>query len=68
MSADNGILLKKRVNKFVVSYFSGDYMKDEKSFPSLEEAIQYINDNHNDTEYGITLQGFGTESLESREK
>jgi len=58
MSADNGTILIKRVNKFVVSYFSGEYVDEKKSFPTLEEAIQYINDNYSGTEYGTSFEGF----------
>jgi hypothetical protein len=63
MSADNGVILKKIIKYKVINY-TGDYENNRREFATLEKAIQFIAKNCNDTEYGITLSGFGEQSNE----
>ena len=58
MSADNGVILKKTKLKYKVINYTGDYENNRREFATLEKAIQFIAENCNDTEYGITLSGF----------
>lgn len=59
MSADNGVILQKITSlKYVVIAWSGDYENNRREFDNLEDAITFISENCNDTEYGIQLNGF----------
>lgn len=61
MSADNGVILKKTNNeilKYIVISYAGEYEDNRREFTTLEKAINFIAKECNDTEYGITLQGF----------
>jgi hypothetical protein len=58
MSADNGVILKKTKLKYIVIEYQGEYETTKISFDKLSEALKYIAENCNDTEYGITLKGF----------
>jgi len=58
MSADNGVILKKTKLKYIVIEYQGEYETTKITFDNLAEALKYISENCNDTEYGITLRGF----------
>lgn len=58
MSADNGVFLEKSWDGYRVKQFSSDYTSPATTFASLEDALSYIEKEHNETEYGITLIGF----------
>ena len=58
MSADNGVILKKTKLKYIVIEYQGEYETTKITFDNLAEALKYIAENCNDTEYGITLRGF----------
>lgn len=61
MSADNGVILEKTRNetlKYRVIEYNGEYENNRREFTTLEKAIQFICENCNDTEYGISLSGF----------
>ena len=57
MSADNGVILKK-TKQYIVIEYQGEHEDTKISFDNLSEALKYIAENCNDTEYGITLRGF----------
>lgn len=60
MSADNGTILRKTTTGFYeVSYFQGDSQTVKDTFADADDALDYIAENLNDTEYGITLVDFG---------
>ena len=61
MSADNGVILKKTKLKYTVIEWAAEYENNRREFDDLEKAIQFIAENCNDTEYGITLNGFKSE-------
>lgn len=58
MSADNGVILKKTKLEYIVIEWTAEYENNRREFTNLEEAVQFIAENCNDTEYGINLVGF----------
>ena len=58
MSADNGVILKKTNLKYIVIEWTAEYENNRREFDVLDDALSFISENCNNTEYGINLIGF----------